>query len=421
MNISSHSTGSVSIVLLYRQPADTRWSSQAMWTPPLYMVERGPGGEARHPRPLSFPHPPLICLPDGDWQLQVLPGAPGTARQGRTRIIVSTNDGGNATQPRAPGHERPRAALRAARHGRLSAATRAPGADVPPTTTAGAPGQYRLSAAPRAPGHGRPLAITAEAPCRDRLSAVPAAPDHDRSDARHTMAPGHGRPLAALSAAGHDRPRATLRAPGADVPLATTAGAPGQHRLRAMAIATAALPAGLRRLRQEGLPRVPANPRTLIYPHSHHTASSFPRQRKSGHVPTNAVGAQHVAPVPPRGGGTTGGPNGRPSHPAADRPADSPSPPGKGPGGRSTSLQAHPAIQVPPHPRSCSTAHTGLSHHHPSRAPPTSTHRKPILANRFPPLHHVERGRVAGHSRTTPGSIRAAVARHRMRRALPGH
>ena len=379
--------------------------------------------------------------------MQDLPGAPGTARQGRTRsIIVSTNDGGTATQPRAPGHERPRAAPHAARHGRLSAATRAPGADVPPTTTAGAPGQYCLSAALQAPGHGRPLAITAGAPGHGRLSAVPPAPDHDRSDARHTMAPGHGRPLAALSAArhdrpratprapgadvplataarapgqhrlsaaqwapdhfrsrpaprapghgrplaassdvaGHDRPRATLRAPGADVPLATTAGAPGQHRLRAMAIATVALPAGQHRLRQEGLPRVPANPRTLIYPHSHHTASSFPRQRKSGHVPTNAVGAQHVAPVPPRGGGTTGGPNGRPSHPAADRPADSPSPPGKGPGVRSTSLQAHPAIQVPPHPRSCSTAHTGFLRQNPSRAPPTSTHRKPILANPSP-------------------------------------
>ena len=134
------------------------------------------------PKPLSFPHPPLICPPDGDWQMQDYPGAPGTARQGRTRIIVSTNDGGVATQPRAPGHERPRAALSAARH---------------------------------------------------------------------------------------DRPRATPRAPGADVPPATTAGAPGQHRLRAVAIATVALPAGPRRLRQEGLPHVPANPRTHTYPHSH--------------------------------------------------------------------------------------------------------------------------------------------------------
>ena len=133
--------------------------------------------------------------------MQDHPGAPGTARQGSTRsIIVSTNDGGNATQPRAPGHERPRTASSgAARHGRPRATLRAPGADVPPATTAGAPGQYRLS-------------------------AVPAAPDHDRSDARHQRAPGHGRPLAALSAAWHDRPRATPRAPGADVPPATAAG-----------------------------------------------------------------------------------------------------------------------------------------------------------------------------------------------------
>ena len=255
--------------------------------------------------------------------MQVHPGAPGTARQESTRTIVSTNDGGVATQQRAPGHERPCAASSgAARHGRLSAATRAPGADVPPATTAGAPGQYCLSAAPRAPGHGRPLATTAGAPCRDRLSAVPSAPDHDRSRARHTMAPGHGRPLAVSSdaagrdrpcatprapgadvppattagapgqyrlravqrapdhfrsrpapmapghgrplaassdVAGHDRPRATLTAPGVDVPPATTAGAPGQHRLRAVANATVASPAGLRRLRQEGLPRTPCH------------------------------------------------------------------------------------------------------------------------------------------------------------------
>ena len=138
--------------------------------------------------------------------MQDHPGAPGTTRQGSTRTIVSTNDGGKATQPRAPGHERPRAALRAARHGRLSAATRAPGADVPPATPAGAPGQYCLSAAPRAPG--------------------------------------------------------------ANLPLAIPARAPGQHRLSAAPIATASVPAGLRRLRQVILPRVPATPNTLTYPHS---------------------------------------------------------------------------------------------------------------------------------------------------------
>ncbi len=182
--------------------------------------------------------------------MQVHPGAPGTARQGRTRIIVSTNDGGKATQPRAPGHGRPPAAQRAAGHGRLSAALRAPGADVPPATTVGAPGQYCLSAALQAPGHGRPLAITAGVPCRDRLSAAP--------------------------------------------------------------IATVSLPAGLRRLCQGFLPRVPANPRTLIYPHSHHTT-----------------------------------------------------------------YQVHPAIHVPPHPRSCSTADTGFLRQNPSRAPPRRPRQPP--------------------------------------------
>ena len=157
--------------------------------------------------------------------MQVHPGAPGTARQESTRTIVSTYDGGNATQPRAPGHERPRAASRAARHGRLSAATGAPGADVPPATTAGAPGQYRLSAAPRAPGHGRPLA--------------------------------------APRAAGHDR-------------------------LSAAPVATVSSPAGKRRLRQVILPRVPATPNTLTYPHSHRDTAQTIRAEYSPsvHLPT---------------------------------------------------------------------------------------------------------------------------------------
>ena len=348
--------------------------------------------------------------------MQDHPGAPGTARQGSTRTIVSTNDGGKATQPRAPGHERPRAALRAARHGRLSAATRAPGADVPPATAAGAPGQYRLSAVPSAPdharsvarhtmapGHGRPLAtssgvawrdrpcatprapgadvppaITAEAPGQYRLSAVPQVPDHARSDARHTMAPGHGRPLAASSGAvGHDRPRATLRAPGHDVPLATTAGAPGYDRLSAVAIATVPSPAGQRRLRQVILPRTPATPNTLTYPHSRSTAPSFPRQRDSGHAPANSVGAPHVAPVPLRCGGAIGGPMSRPSQADSDGVTVTTT--------RSTT-QVHPAIQVPPRPRSCSTAGTGFLLRY-SRAPPTPTIAHPT----YRPCHCVGR------------------------------
>ena len=262
--------------------------------------------------------------------MQELPGAPGTARQGRTGTNVPATRGGVATQPRAPGHGRPPAAPRAAGHGRLSAATGAPGADVPLATTARAPGQHCLSAVPRAPGHGRPLA--------------------------------------ALSAARHDRPCATLRAPGADVPPATPAGAPGQHRLSAVAIATAALPAGVNRPRQGVLPRVPANPRTLIYPRSQSTAASFSRQRESSPHPHESRnpplstwwrGAGGEArPVPLRSGGPTGGPVSRPSHAHTDLLS------------HHTTHQVHPAVQVPPRPRSCSTADTGLSLHHPSRAPP---------------------------------------------------
>ena len=161
--------------------------------------------------------------------MQDHPGAPGTARKEHTRTIVLVNSGGVATQPRAPGHERPCAALRAARHGRLSAATRAPGADVPPATTAGAPGQYCLSAAPRAPGHGRPLATTAGTPCHDCLSAA-------------------------------------LQAPDAGARLAVTATPPSHHHPSALAIATAPLPACVSRLLQEVLLRVAATPHTLIHP-----------------------------------------------------------------------------------------------------------------------------------------------------------
>ena len=252
--------------------------------------------------------------------MQDHPGAPGTARQGSTRTIVSTYDGGNATQPRAPGHERPRAASRAARHGRLSAATGAPGADVPPATTAGAPGQYRLSAA--------------------------------------------------------------LRAPGADVPPATTAGAPGQYRLSAAPVATVSSPAGKRRLRQVILPRVLATPNTLTYPHSHHTAetnrAAYRQASTYRHSRSTASSLRRKPQSSPR--------------PAAGRRADSPSLAGKGPGDRSKlhhtwhypcgfglsgirskPHQVHPAIQVPPRPRSCSTAGTGLLRQHPSRAPPTAS------------------------------------------------
>ena len=272
--------------------------------------------------------------------MQDLPGAPGTARQGRTRIIVSTNDGGVATQPRAPSHERPLAAQRAAGHGWLSAALEAPGYDVPLATTARAPGHNWLSAASRAPGHGRP----------------PAAP----------------------RAAGHGRLSAATRAPGADVPLATTAGAPGQHRLSAAPFATVPSPAGMPRLRQEVLPRVPANPRTLLYPHSHrlNRHSRFPpRHSRSRGNPRPPVATEG----PP--GGYTPATCVAYSYTSLYRSPCS-------------THQVHPAIQVPPRPRSCSTACTGFSRQRQSRAPPPPAHRKPTYPSPIiPPLHMVERGR----------------------------
>ena len=228
------------------------------------------------------------------------------------------NDGGIATQPRAPGHERPHAALCAARHGRLSAASTAPGADVPPATMAGAPGQYCQSAAPRAPGHGRPLAITAGLSCRDRLSAAP--------------------------------------------------------------IATVALPVGPRRLRQAGLPHTPANPRTQTH-------------QDSTRTPTTNFRA---IPSPCTAGGPQGG---QPTLLPLSKCWRG------GRGVRSPSHQVHPAIQVPPYPRPCSTAAGGFPLHHPSRAPPPRhcgfrrNPRPPTLrgdqreANHHSPLHMVERGR----------------------------
>ena len=243
------------------------------------------------------------------------------------------NDGGTATQPRAPGHERPHAASAgAARHGRLSAASTAPGADIPCATSARAPGQYCQSAALRAPGHGRPLAITAGVLCRDRLSAA-------------------------------------LLAPGAVASSAVTAEAPRQHRLSAAPIATVTLPAGQHRPCQEGLPHNPANPRTQTYSFAHQdTASNHTDYSHAALSPRTAgglQGGQPLLPSPnvgegpgvrsftPSPGACSGGGLGR-----GRRPADP------------TTHQVQPAIQVPPHPRPCSTAATGLHRHHPSRAPP---------------------------------------------------
>ena len=340
--------------------------------------------------------------------MQDHPGAPGTARQESTRTTVSTYDGGTATQPRAPGHERPHAALRAARHGRLSAASTAPGADIPPATTAGAPGQYCQSAALLAPGHERPRAAL-RATRHDRPRAATRAPGADVPPATAAgapgqyrlraalLAPGHERPRAALRATRHDRPRAATRAPGADVPLVTVAGAPGQHRPSAVAIATVASPAGSHRLRQVILPRTPATPNTLTYPHAHQ--DTIHTRTMDRRVTKHAQSRESANPRPPV---ATGGPQGGQIMPPASslrhKPQSTnwsvagrrlaPSPgacSGGGPGrGRlpdSTTHQVHPATQVPPRPRSCSTAGTGFPLHHAPRAPPMPVHRKPTRVN----------------------------------------
>ena len=122
--------------------------------------------------------------------------------------ITPADHGGAATTPRAPGHERPPAAQPAAGHGRLSAASTAPGYDVPRATMARAPGHDRLSAAQQAPGPDVPLATTARAPRRDRLSAAPLVPDHNRSGATLAAAsvPDHSH-VSPPPAPGHDRSR----------------------------------------------------------------------------------------------------------------------------------------------------------------------------------------------------------------------
>ena len=281
------------------------------------------------------------------------------------------NRGGYATLPRAPGHDRPRTALRAARHGRLSAAATAPGADVPLATTARAPGQYCLSAAHWAPGPGRPHALTAWPVVPDRLSA-------------------------------------TFLAPGPDAPRASTAPVSGPDRLRATRIATAPPPAGPHRRRQGSLPRVPATPNTLTYPHAHraaaHTRTTHSRDLNRHAHRLNRHSRASGHPRPP---GATGGPPGRYA-PATGvaytrTPRYAPA--------HFTIHHVQPALQVPPGPRCCSTATTGACRQHPSRAPPPPTTRHSGVGRNPLPLSIAWRW---GGGR----GVRPAAARH-SRESMP--
>ena len=274
--------------------------------------------------PVVFPPPAPISPIVGSRQLQVPLEHRAPPGRGTTRIIMLVNRGGYATQPRAPGHDRPRTATRAARHGRLSAATRAPGADVPRTTTVRAPGQYWLSAAHSAPGPSRPHASTAWPVVPDRLSA-------------------------------------TFLAPGAAALRAIMAPVSGQHRLRATRIATAPRPAGQSRRRQGGLLGAAATPNTLTYPLAHrdiaHTrtvyrcANRYAQSRASGHpCPPGATGGSPGRYAPATGSACTRTPSYAPAH--------------------FTTHHVQPALQVSPGPRCCSTATTGTCRQHPARAPP---------------------------------------------------
>ena len=362
--------------------------------------------------------------------MQAPPGAPGTARQGNTRIIMLVNDSGIATQPKAPGHDRPLAAPPAARHDRPVAIPRAPGADVPSAPTAGAPGQHRPRAAKKAPGHDRPHAALPAAR-HGRPVAIPRAPGADVPPASPAGAPGQHRPRAAKKAPGHDRPHAALpaawhgrpvaipKAPGRDVPSASPAGAPGPHRLRAVANATAPSPAGQHRPRQEGLPHTPANPRTLIYLHTHQDTA---HTRTTDLNDFNRRSHASMSRTPIRGGNPSCS-SFHPENPDADNPLHPLSNIWRGGRGvrptTPTTNQAHPASQDPPHPRSCSTADTGFLLNHPARAPPppaSSLRRRPQSSPRSPYPARVSThpspnvGEVTGQRRTTPGTIRAALA-----------
>ena len=148
------------------------------------------------------------------------------APTGSSLGILPAISGGLATTPRAPGHERPSAAQRAAEHGRLSAAATAPGYDIPRATTVRAPGHDCLSAAQKAPGPDVPRATTARALRHDRLSAAPLVPEHNRSGAPSAAAsaPAHS-PVSPPPVVGHDcsrRASAAAGSPSASVTHLTT-------------------------------------------------------------------------------------------------------------------------------------------------------------------------------------------------------
>ena len=260
--------------------------------------------------------------------------------------------------------------MRAARHDRPRATPRAPGADVPPATTAGAPGQHRLSAVPSArtttgpaPGTKRRRVMT-DPPSRHpvRQSMTVRAPPLGRRAMTYPSSSRRGRRVMAVRAPRvmvPDRQRshhAPMARPGHALASAGTS----------VPITTAPLPARVSRLLQERLSRITATPDNRTYPQSHRL-NRHSRLRGNPCPPVATGGPQggdapatratcSQAPTDPHSHSTT-----HPVHPLTTAPtAARRSPP--------TAAGVHPATQAPTRPSP--TTGTGVSRQTHPRAPP---------------------------------------------------
>ena len=181
--------------------------------------------------------------------------------------------------------------------------------------------------------------------CRARWSMTDRAPPHGRRAMTYPSPPRRGRQVMAVRA-----PRSWCRTTiGPTTRLWRRQVTPWRAPARIVPIATTPLPARVSRLLQVVLPRVPATSHTPTHPQSHHTA-------EKNRAPYSQV----------------------PTYPQS----------------RSTTHQAHPAIQSPPRPRSCSTAGTGFSLRHSSRAPPAPCPSFPRKQESIPSPGSSIRGRA---------------------------
>ena len=231
------------------------------------------------------------------------------------------NSGGIATQPRAPGHDRPFTAS-------AGAVRRGMAVCVPPRG-------HRVLTYPRPPRPGRRVSTVCVPPIWHRVRSDPAPPCVRRGLAVRVPPRGH-RVLT------YPRP---LR-PGRRVSIVCVPWRLPPWPCR---------PASAGRARRACPTPLPI-PASQTYSSAHqdtaHTRTVYhlttwsAQSRESRNPPLSTwwrgAGGEDCNLFPPSGG----------------RPL--------------LSNQVHPAIQVPPHPRPCSTAAGGFPLHHPSRAPPAS-------------------------------------------------